>query len=166
VGKKRIYAGALAACLAVPAVAFGGGVVSDPDYGGKVEGDPNTYFGFDVVKRNGVKRIKRMFVVNIPFGCPDAEQDGRQTGDLEGAIKVRADGRFAKTRSYNFGDMRGNATGIKYTVRGRLRGDRARGTFNIRLRGSGCYSGTLRFRAKKPAPEAPKPFPIPIRVGG
>ena len=162
--RKLMCAAALIGCLAVPGIGQAGPTPApEPEYGGRIERDPNAFFGFDVVNRNGHRVVTNMFVINIPTACFDPGDDRRQTGPLEGSLRVRGGGRFRGTRTNEFRPRGTIATGLKYTVRGRLDGSRAKGTINIRIEGSNCYTGTLSWRAKKPPPPLPKVIISPLR---
>jgi hypothetical protein len=65
--KRVVLVLSLAAVVALPSAAFGG-LVFPPhnSFQGRVEGDPNTYFGFNVNKKHGAVRH---LAVAFPMNC-------------------------------------------------------------------------------------------------
>ena len=162
--RKRLMVVILVSVAAVPALAVAGPFPSDPEYGGKLEGKKNRYIGFDVKRSGDDRKIKQVFVINMAFDCEGSENDGPESGELEKAVGVKANGKFDKTVKYFFETMRGDEPrGLKYRLAGELDGKKAEGTLRIKTlgNGEGCDSGTQDFVAKKPAPPVPEPnFPI------
>jgi len=96
--KRVVMCVSLAVALAVPAVALGGavGFPPDNDYQGRIEGDPNTYFGFDVIHRNGHKVVKNG-AMQPPHNCYSGSNHGYDPVEIPGSFRVRH-GRFHGTR--------------------------------------------------------------------
>ena len=160
--KLRVAVIAVVSAFAmVPAYATGGGVgPKNPDFGGKLDGKKNRYFGFDVVRNNGKRRVFPNIVRNAPFDCPGTADDGTESGFLEKSFRVRPDKTFGGTRRYDFGKARGvDATGLKYTLEGEFTsGRRAKGTLQITTfleAGGSCRTPVMNWRARKPAPDPP-----------
>jgi hypothetical protein len=159
--------------FALPASA-GPDPLHENDYEGKVERDPFTYLGFDVVQQGGGKRIAR-FTAHLAYNCSNGS-GGRATARARGKLKVR-DGAFAGKLSVREEDIPVRATGARrgaplemtYDVSGELRrGGRARGRVDgvIRFEGAPrgtdpfrCYSGRVDWRAERGADTGPKPLP-------
>lgn len=144
--------------VALPAVAMGG-PPPDPEYGGKLDGKKNHYLGFDVVGSGNDRKIKNGFVVNMKFKCNNPMDNDKESGTLEKTVPVKANGSFDKTIEYDFEPPmppRGAASGLRYRLKGDLDGNKATGSLEIELLGSGgCESGKQNFEVKKPAPPVP-----------
>ena len=152
-GASTIALIAAIAALSVPTTAPAGGDL--PEYGGRVEGDPYHYIGFDVLGSGDNRRIKNVFLVGIPFACEGEVQMDREYGPVPDArVPVRADGTFDKivhgTKNKSF----------RFKLAGRIRGNRARGVYNLSFGDPRCYTATFRWRARKPS------APIPAARGG
>ena len=151
--KKLFAAGALIAALSAPSALAG----ELPEYGGKIEKDASRYFGFDV-KRG---KVQKAFARNLAFkDCDDPEDDGPQSGSFDAKFPVANDGSFGGTAKDIF-TRRGGATGIRYTIKGTIDGNQANGTLKAKLLGTGCRSGEVEWKAKKPAPEPPGGVVLP-----
>jgi hypothetical protein len=161
---KKLVAGisVLVAIFAANTVAAAG-PVPDPEYGGRIDDNPDRYIGFDVKGSGGDRVIKNTFIENIPFhGCNDPSDNGPDSGDLDKKVEVKKNGSFDGKHSYDFGITRGGgATGLTYWLKGELDKDLAVGTIRIKLHGTGCDSGERPFKAPKPA----KPQPLNPRQG-
>jgi hypothetical protein len=149
--------------IALPAAALGGAPPT-PEYGGKLEKKENHYLGFDVKSSGGDRKIKNAFAVNVPFKCEDRSDNGTQSGDLNRAVPVKANGSFDETHKYNLersAPRRGGAGKIRYWLAGDLEGNKATGFVRIELLRAGpnndCDSGKQKFKVKSPAPEPPLP---------
>jgi len=141
--------------MALPAIALGG-PPPDPEYGGKIDGKPSRYIGFDIKGSGGSKRLVNMFVRNVPFDrCDDPADDGKDGGSFEGKFPIDGNGKFDDTKTDQF-DARGVATGITYTLKGSLDGSRAQGTLKMKLLGTNCRSGEVDWKARKPSPPVPQ----------
>jgi hypothetical protein len=86
--KRVVLVLCLLAAMAIPAAALAGLVFPpDNDYQGRLEGDPNTYVGFDVHKRHGKLNRVSGIATAIPVTCYS-----RDTGiidvRLRGSVKV------------------------------------------------------------------------------
>jgi hypothetical protein len=156
--RKGLITAICISAVAIPAVALGG-PPPDPEYGGKIEGNKNHYLGFDVKGSGGDRKIKNGFITNIRFKCNNPDNNDTQGGTLEKPIPVKADGSFDKTVNYDFGPPmppRGGAEGIRYRMKGELKGDKASGFIDIELlKSGGCHTGKQDFEVKKPAPPVP-----------
>jgi hypothetical protein len=144
----------------------------DNQYEGRAEGDSTTYVGFDVVKRNGQRKVKAVSAL-LHYDCQSGN-GGSAFIRTQGRIKVNDEGRFRGTvRSDELPTRqaaRGGATGTSYLFKGRLRSEgRAKGRIDANLvfpddppRGSPgqrCYSGELDWRAQRGAEVLPtSPF--------
>jgi hypothetical protein len=156
--RKGLITAICISAVAIPAVALGG-PPPDPEYGGKIEGNKNHYLGFDVKGSGGDRKIKNGFITNIRFKCNNPDNNDTQGGTLDKPIPVQADGSFDKTVHYDFGapmPPRGGAEGIRYRMKGELKGDKASGFIDIELlKSGGCHTGKQDFEVKKPAPPVP-----------
>jgi hypothetical protein len=159
--RKGLTAAICIGAIAIPAVALGGPMAPDPEYGGKLEDKKNHYLGFDVKGSGDDRRIKNAFVVNMPFDCQGGMNDGPQSGELDKAVKVRRNGAFDDTIKYQPRPTlpRGGPEKIRYRLAGELNGDKATGFIRIELLGgpNPCDSGKQDFKVKKPAPTPPDP---------
>jgi hypothetical protein len=149
---------AIAICIGaigIPAVAFGGPPL-DPEYGGKIDKKQNRYIGFDIKGRGDDRKLQNMFIRNVPFhDCDDPADDGKDGGSFEGKFPIRQGGKFGGTKTDLF-NARGIASGITYTLKGTLDGNRADGTLKMKLLGTNCRSGEVDWKARKPAPPVPQ----------
>jgi hypothetical protein len=88
--KRVVLVLCLVAAIALPGSALAGlAFPPDNSYQGRLEGDPNTYFGFDVHKRH--KRLKRVnrIVAAIPLNCYSGAHQ---------IVNVRVPGSYKVTR--------------------------------------------------------------------
>jgi hypothetical protein len=158
---RRVAAGAVAVTmLAVPGAVIAGDIEAG-DFGGKVDGDPDQYITFDVVKRNGKRFVTHIAEINAPFTCEDPIGNGPQSGTLDGRFRIK-NGEFSGRKSYDFTGMRrGGSSGIAYSIKGEFVTKRkVVGNYRMRLRGgppNPCVTGKLPYVARKPAPPPPKP---------
>jgi hypothetical protein len=135
----------------------------DNGYQGKAERDPQNYFGFDVTRRNGERKVGRVTGL-LPFNCDDGFS-GRAYARARGKLAVGDDGRFSGKVVADEFLARGADQKITYKVAGRLgKRGRARGTvdavlsFQQKMRGANsirCYTGGLDWRARRGADAAP-----------
>lgn len=168
-GGWTLAAALLAVATAIPASA--GMFDYTNDYEGLVERDPGTYLGFDIVKRNGAKKVARV-TARLAYTCDNGD-GGRVTARARGKLPVEGS-RFAGKLSVPPDQIparaRGGETSMTYAIAGELRRrGRARGTIDAEFRfagvprGSGatrCYSGKVDWRARRGAdvePIAPGP---------
>ena len=152
--RRGLTAAACIGAIALPAVALGG--PPDPEYGGKIDGKKSRYIGFDIGGGGNNRILKNMFIVNVPFSdCDDPADDGKTGGGYEGKFQIDANGKFEDTKTDDFTRRHGGATGLKYTLKGKLDGNRAEGTLKTKVLGTNCKSGTVEWVAKKPAPPIP-----------
>jgi hypothetical protein len=156
--------------IALPASALAGLVFPlDNDYQGRLEGDPNTYFGFDVYKRHGkLKRVNRIATA-IPLNC--------YSGD-RGIVEVRVPGLFKVNRLTIRGAPRSLRRLKFFEVDERVDTDVGSGTveafglpgphggsvgsISIHTRSADlgkCYSGTLGWKAQRGAHVTPTSKP-------
>lgn len=158
-----LAAAAVGLTLAIPAQA--GPKFSDNAYEGRAERDPYTYFGFDVVTRDGKKRVANV-TARLAYSCAGGS-GGRATARARGKLPID-DGHFAGKLSVPEDQIPVRARGVTgsmtYDVAGELRPrGRARGTIDAVIRfsaaprggGSRCYSGKLDWRAKRGAEVEP-----------
>ncbi len=149
--------------LAIPAVATGGAVVfpTDNDYQGRIEGDPNTYFGFDVVRQSGKRKVKHV-LAQPPYNCYSGGNHGYALAEIPGSFRIRH-GRFHGTREFAYDNLYQPSPPLAtFKLSGRLlRHGKARGTVGFRAYpvgpGDTCYSGTLAWNAKRGAVVTPNP---------
>ena len=157
--KRALSVAVCIGAIALPAVALAG-LTPDPEYGGRIDGKKNHYLGFDVKGSGNDRKIKNGFVRNIKLKCNNPDDNGTEGGTLEKAVPVKPDGSFDKTVQYDFDPPMpprgGGATGIRYRLKGELKGDKASGFIEVELFGTGgCHSGKQDFEVKKPAPPVP-----------
>jgi hypothetical protein len=155
----------LIAVFAVPAVALARAFPPDRDYQGRIEGDPNTYFGFDRDKVHG-KRVIRHTAVALPMSCHSGDR-GIVTARIPGVFRIHRDDYFTISGGDHphrlrhvrlfFGDGEthtayGSGSG---EVFGELKGkDRSYGVVGIHTRSESfgkCYSGYVSWRAERGA---------------
>lgn len=161
--------------LAVPAHAGFGPKELDNDFEGRVERDVTTYFGFDLKRKNGERKVAKV-TARLRYGCTSGK-GGPASARVKGKLPVRGD-RFAGTLRFT-GDFvsrevapRGGSPGrVKYRVRGKFTSRRkAKGTVDAeirfrptKMRGGEivrCYSGEVDWKAKRGADVEPV---IPVR---
>ena len=162
--------GALA--IAGTAIAGFGPAELSNDFEGRVEGDRTTYFGFDVVKKRGVKKVAKVTAL-LRYSCDDGD-NGYASARVKGKLPVEND-RFAGTlrRTADFVSREvavrgGNPGRITYRMRGKFTSKRkAKGKIDAeirfrptKMRGAEvvrCYSGGLDWKAKRGANVEPVP---------
>ena len=154
-----VCAAAVALPAAIPATA--GMEAFENDYEGRAERDPGTYFGFDLVREDGKRKVAKVTAL-LAYSC-DSGSGGRGLARARGKLAVKASGRFAGRLSVPENQVpvrRGEARSLTYDVTGRLRRrGRARGTIDAVLlfvgapRGGStrCYSGRVDWRARRGA---------------
>jgi hypothetical protein len=163
-------AAVLAAGLAVPAAA-GPPDIFENQYEGRVERTPGTYFGFDVVKKQGKKKVAKITAL-LRYNCVNGD-GGDAAARARGKLRVK-DGRFRGAVSGQPLPFRAphrlgppSSARISYQVQGEVRKrGKAKGKidatlrFTPTMRGDGqvrCYSGKLDWKAKRGAETTPKP---------
>jgi hypothetical protein len=166
-------AAAIAVGLTVPASA-GPPDIFENQYEGRVESTPTTYFGFDVVKKQGKKKVAKVTAL-MRYNCVNG--DGADAAArAQGRLRVKRDGSFQGTVSGQPLPFRAphrqlgppGSARIKYRVEGTLlRRGKAKGKVDATLtftpiapRGDGpirCYSGKLDWKARRGAEAPVKP---------
>lgn len=151
----------LAAACAVGVPAQAGPV--DPfegQYEGRAERDPSTWIGFDVIRRDGKRKVTRVEGY-LPYHCDDGD-GAHGYGVVRGKLAVRERGRFAGKLMGDEVLARGADDRLTYDIAGRLRGGgRARGTIDAVVTFIGmsgrvrCYTGELDWRAQRGADADP-----------
>jgi hypothetical protein len=154
--------------LAIPAQA--GMEKFENEFEGVAERDPYTYVGFDVVKKQGEKKVAKV-TARLSYACDDGD-GGRADDRVDGKLDVGPDGKFAGTLRGTTIPTRGGARDVKYRFKGKFTSKRkAKGTINATLRFTPvssprgdvervrCYTGILDWKAKRGAEvEPPGPF--------
>lgn len=145
---------------ALCAVTFARAGLIGNQYAGYVEHDTSTYFGFDVKRIHGKKRITKI-TATIPYVCTDSGTGGYGYGKGRGSLPVKH-GKFSgKLPITNFA-ARGSIQGGYYRVKGSApkRGT-ARGSIDAAVivsatrRGASqrvCYSGGLDWKVDRIVP--------------
>lgn len=155
---KRKYLFAVSALAAASLAAPASAGIDDNQWQGRVERDPNTYFGFDIDRTQSGKKVAKVGAY-LGYSCTNGNQI-RAYARIPGRLAVK-NGRFAgilRDDNPPSRSARGTADSITYRVRGRfLRGGKARGRIDAELTystpgGLGrCYSGDLDWRARRGA---------------
>jgi hypothetical protein len=150
----------LAATATLAATASAGLTIWDNQYEGRVEGDPQTYAGFDVKPTDAGRKVTRIYT-HAPASCYSGNGGYADIFGLE-SLKVDGEGRFGGKID---ADFEGSHFKLKFAGK-LLAGGKARGTLSargvftgggkptpIRARGESttCYTGILRWRAKRGA---------------
>jgi hypothetical protein len=159
-----------ALALALPASA-GIEDIFENGYEGKVERDPATYLGFDVVKENGKKKVTKV-TARLGYNCTSGGS-GYGSARAAGRLKVKGGSFAGKVRVPSedipvraAGARRGSELAMTYDIRGDLlRGGRARGRIDAEIRfgaargdaADRCYSGRVDWRAERGAEGDPEP---------
>ena len=154
--RKRILAVAGVAALVMGTSAVIAGARGGVEYGGQIEKDPNTFIGFDVEGSGKHKTVEGLFTNGVSVACDNDAFSGRQGNlSIEKALKVKKNGSF-KGKETRVLPVRaiGVPTKYKVSVKGKVKGKKAKGTVSVGLLGNDahCYSGSLKWKAKKPAP--------------
>ena len=144
--------------VALPAGA-GTSDLFDAQYEGRVERDPSTWLGFEVIRRDGARKVGRVAGL-LPYNCDHGEA-GRAYARVRGKLPVNGEGRFSGKLEGNQFKARGAGDSVVYDLAGRLgAGGRARGTIDSVLRflvmrhggdSVRCYTGELSWRARRGA---------------
>jgi len=149
----------LVGVLAIPGIAAGGAVFPpDNAYQGRIEGDPNTYFGFDIVHQNGKRKVTQV-ALQPPHSCYSGNH-GYDPVVIPGSFTVRH-GRFHGTRQGTYTELYSpSPPPATFKLSGKLlRHGKARGTVGFRAfpvgPGDTCYSGTLAWKANRGATVVP-----------
>jgi hypothetical protein len=154
IGSRVALLGSMIAVVLLAASAYGRGSV---DYGGTVEKDPNTAIAFDVNGPAKHRKVQSLTVYGVNVACDADSFSGRQ-GTLafgDKALKVTKKGKFKGSVTKNL-LVRAVGFPTKYSIQisGKIKGKKAGGTVSVHLSGGGthCYSGSLKWKAKKPPP--------------
>ena len=147
---------------AVPATA-GPTDLFEAQYEGRVERDPSTWLGFDVVRRDGVRKVARVGAL-LRYSCDNGD-GGAAYGRARSKLRVGSEGRFSGRLEADQVEARGTDNSVTYDIAGRLReGGGARGTIDAVLRFTSamrggeavrCYTGELSWRAERGAETDP-----------
>ena len=140
--------------------------MADPfeaQYEGHVERDRTTWFGFDVIRRDGKRKVARV-KGSLPYNCDDGD-GGRGYGVVRGRLTVGERGRFGGKLEGDRVVARGADDRLAYDLEGRLgSAGRARGTVDavVTFTSAGrrgtrvrCYTGELDWRARRGADADP-----------
>jgi hypothetical protein len=73
--------------LSVPALAIAGVFPPDTESQGRIEGDPNTWFGYDVVKAGKVHKVKHISAI-VPMHCYNGDDPTIEVS-VPGSFKIR-----------------------------------------------------------------------------
>lgn len=172
--RRRATAAAavLAVGLAIPAAA-GPPDIFENEYEGRVENTPTTYFGFDVVKKQGKKKVAKVTAL-MRYNCVNGD-GGDAAARAQGRLRVKRDGSFRGAVSGSPLPFRAphrlgppSTARITYRVEGALlKRGRAKGKVDATLtfkpiapRGDGpirCYTGKLDWKARRAAEAPVKP---------
>lgn len=150
--RTKAIAAASLATLLIGAWAGTASAGDGPEYAGRIEKDPTTWFGFDVSGSGDSRKVKHLFVFNVSVACNDG--DGGRRGFLQVGrnFNVSKQGRFHGTgRAVQL--TKQNAPTYFVRVSGKLKpsGKKAAGEVELKLAGdTRCYSGTLDWKARKP----------------
>jgi hypothetical protein len=163
--------------LAAPAHAGFGPKNLDNDFEGRVERDRSSYFGFDVTRRNGERKVAKVTGL-LKYSCTDGKGGGA-SARVKGKLPVKDD-RFAGTLRLTADFVnrgvapRGGSPGrIKFQVRGKFTSKRkAKGTVDAEIRFNGapgrgeglvrCYTGKVDWKVRRGADVEPI---FPMRAG-
>jgi hypothetical protein len=173
--KRLVLITCIGALLALPATAIARPFPPDSHYQGRVDGDPNTYFGFGTTNSKKHKRVRHLAVA-LPMNCFNGDR-GITEIRMHKSFKVlnlrylytHASARAAKAKTgviitrgirhikifYGEADIRTpQGTGEAY-VFGEIRSHgRARGGIHVKTHSDAtgkCYSGQLPWRAHRGA---------------
>lgn len=166
-GKKTFAALSATAALMLAAPASAG--VAN-DYQGRAEKDKTTFVGFDVAKKNGVKRVSKVTGI-LHYHCSASGTDPTFGVRSQGSLKVK-DNRFGGTLKIPIQQRGGLPTSAKVVINGKLgRKGKASGVIEgivvfadtgrrgIEAPPEGrCYTGGLSYRLKRGAEVNPPPF--------
>jgi hypothetical protein len=147
---------------AVPATA-GPTDLFEAQYEGRAERDPSTWLGFDVIRRDGVRKVARVGAL-LRYSCDNGD-GGSAYGRASSRLRVGDEGRFSGKLEADQVKTRGPGNSVTYDIAGRLReGGGARGTIDAVLRFTSasprgepvrCYTGGLSWRAERGADTDP-----------
>lgn len=148
--------------MTVPAEA-GPSDLFEAQYEGRVERDPGTWLGFDVIRRDGARKVGRIAGL-LRYNC-DSGEGGVAYARVRGKLRVNGEGRFSGKLEGDQVKARGAGDSVTYDMTGRLRdGGGARGTIDSVLRFTSmrrggesvrCYTGELSWRAERGAETDP-----------
>jgi hypothetical protein len=146
---KRIAAVAVAVAVLVPAVYAFAGPVPENQFEGRIERDPNTYMGLDIVRQNGKKFIAHGLGYG-PYTCIGGSQ-GFVTFTTGKRIKISDGGRFRAVQNTSLAN--GKAIGT-LRISGRVNRRVIKGSAGWRLEdepgpGDDCYTGQLAYKVSK-----------------
>jgi len=164
--RAALAAGLAGLVLAIPASAGPPGSIVDNGYEGRAERNPITYFGFDVIRSGGTKRVAEVTAL-LRYNCVNGS-GGDALARVNGRLRIEND-RFAGTLRGEPEPFRAvhrlgpaSTSRSKYRIQGELRrGGRAKGKIEATLsfvpsmmRGDSrvrCYTGELDWKAKRGA---------------
>ena len=166
-GKKTFAALSAGAALMLAAPASAG--IAN-DYQGRAEKDKSTFVGFDVARKNGVKRVSEVTGI-LHYHCSASGTDPTFGVRSQGSLKVKGN-RFGGTLKIPIKQRGGLPTSAKFIIHGKLgKKGKASGVIesivifpDSQRRGiegppeGRCYTGGLSYRVKKGAEVSPPPF--------
>ena len=165
----------LALAIVVPGMAVGGMLALDNDFEGRVEGDPLTYFGFDLNGSRDRRKVAKV-TAQLRYACTNGDE-GPADVRVKGKLRVDDD-RFAGTLRRTgeavarvFAARGGSPARVKYRIRGKFTTKRkAKGSVDaeirfreMKTRGGQlvrCYTGKVDWKARRGADIEPV---IPMR---
>jgi hypothetical protein len=169
--KRLVLVLCLCGLLAVPSTAMAGVFAPDNQFQGRAEGDPNTYFGFDVTGKKKHRKVRHLAVA-VPMACYDGTQ-GIVEVPVPGSFRLRSPGvvlvtvsggssAHEKARPHHRHHVKiffaesdvdtPNGSGEIYLFGEVGRHGKARGYLQVHTDGAStgkCYSGLLEWKAKR-----------------
>jgi len=170
--KRLVLVICLCGLLAVPAMAMAGVFATNNQFQGRVEGDPNTYFGFDVARAKHHRQKVRQLSFAVPMACYNGDQDIvevrvpgsfrlgglgvilRGTADSGSAARAKAGHRHHRAKIF-LGEAdvdTANGSGEAYFYGVVRRHGKAAGYLHVHTHGESlgkCYTGYLEWRAHR-----------------
>ena len=147
----RAAAVAAATAVLVPAAGALAGVGIDRQFEGRIEQDPTTYMGLDVVKQGDKKFVANGLGYGVYYCAYDNQ--GYTSFSIFRRIRVAEDGTFSGKQP-GFVD-RGGAPNVQVRIAGKVRKRIIKGTVGWRFNGEkpgpedDCYTGRQAFRVSK-----------------
>jgi hypothetical protein len=136
------------------------GSLAENQYEGRIEKTQATYFGFDIKKDGGVRRVAKV-AAYVPYHCRGNGESARLYGEAKGSLRVNQDGTFSGKLDVTDVLLRGTSIRGTYEIDGELgKAGKAKGRIDARLAshdtkrglsGLKCYSGGLDWKAKRGA---------------